>query len=352
VVRNSELAEALFALAESHLPGEERHALLRAGYAVLDCSRELATVRRWPDAVPLEALPTLSMLRSCLTKDALTAAVQRLSGPHRPRLAATRQGFLSAAEVAATLNEPGELLPAELRGAAHWHTLASDGAGSLEVMARRCAQRGASWAVVSDHSRGLACVNGLDAEGVAIQRRGVQAWNRRHGEELQLFQGLEVEVLEDGQLDLPRHARGQLLILAAVHTDLDERKDQTGRLLRAVQEPGVWALAHPRCRLFARRRGLRVNWEVIFKTAAELGVLLEINGFPRRQDLDPTLLQLAVATGCRFLLASDAHHPRHLGFDSVAVAMARLATVPRAAIVSFETAERATETFPVGFTPP
>ncbi len=98
----------------------------------------------------------------------------------------------------------------------------------------------------------------------------------------------------------------------------------------------MWALAHPRGRLFARRAGIRANWEVVFAAAAAAGVLVEINGFPRRQDLDPTLVALARAAGCRFLLASDAHHPRHLAFDATAVALLPAAASTEAAIVNFE----------------
>ena len=108
----------------------------------------------------------------------------------------------------------------------------------------------------------------------------MRAWNNRHGDELWLVQGLEAEILEDGSLDLPRAARSGVLLVAAVHTGLAERRDQTGRLLRAIEEPGVWALAHPRGHLFARRPGVRANWEVVFRAAAAAGVLIEINGFP------------------------------------------------------------------------
>ena len=336
VVRNAELAEALFALAESHPPGDTRLALLRAAYAVFDHARELGGTRRVPETVPLEVLPTVAMLRSCRGGDALAAAAHRLAGPLRVRANPSREGFLAAAEAAATVGGDPALDPRQLRGAVHWHTRASDGAGTLEAMARACVRRGASWAVVTDHTRGLACVNGLDGEGIELQRRAVASWNRRRGEELWLLQGLEAEILEDGRLDLPRTARAGLLVMAAVHTGLSERRDQTGRLLRAIAEPGVWALAHPRGRLFARRSGIRANWEVVFAGAAAAGVLVEINGFPRRQDLDPALAALAREAGCRFVLASDAHHPRHLAFDASAVALASRAGVPRRAIVNFE----------------
>ncbi len=341
VVRNGQLAEALFSLAESHPPGELRLALVRAAYAVFDCPRELATVTRVPDTIPLEALPTVAMLRAARGEDALQAAVQRLRGPLLPRGTPTREGFLTAAEVGELLGLGAPLDPRHLRGACHFHTQASDGTTSLEAMARAALRRGASWAVVTDHTRGLACVNGLDAEGVALQRQRIASWNRRRGDELWLVQGLEAEILPDGTLDVPRRARDGVLLVAAIHTELGDRRDQTARLVRALAEPGVWALAHPQGRLFSRRSGLRANWEVVFREAAGRDVLLEINGFPRRQDLGPSLLAVAVATGCRFLLASDAHHPRHLSFDATAVAMASLARVPEARIVNFQMVETA-----------
>jgi histidinol phosphatase-like PHP family hydrolase len=340
VVTNAELAEALFQLAESQPPGEERVALLRAAYAVFDHPRELSVIRRVPDTVPLDVLPTVTMLRTAAGPDALAAVVQRLAGALPVRNGAARAGFLTAAEVAEAVEGGGALDVRHLRGAAHWHTRSSDGAVALEAMARACQRRGATWAIVCDHTRGLACVNGLDAEGVELQRRAVAAWNRRHGDDMTLLHGLEVEILEDGSLDLPRPARGGVVIFAAVHTGLHERRDQTPRLVRALEEPGVWALAHPQGRLFARRGGVRANWDVVFRVAAERGVLLEVNGFPRRQDLDPTLLALAADAGCSFVLASDAHHPRHLAFDATAVAIAARAGVPGVRIVNFAKRDR------------
>lgn len=335
MVSNAVLAEALFQLAESHAPGEDRLALLRAGYAVFDHPRELEGSRRLPEAVPLEALPVVTMLRQCQGPDAVTAAVQRLAGPHRLRAAGSRRGFLTAAEVGAVLERERRLRLQELRGAVHWHTRASDGAASLEAMARSCQRRGFSWAVVCDHSRGLACVNGLDEEGIRLQRAAVDRWNHRHGDELRLLQGLEVEIGEDGTLDLPRSRRAGLVIVAAMHTELEDRRDQTTRLLRALDEPGVWALAHPRGRLFARRGGIRANWELVFRRAAAAGVVLEINGFPRRQDLDAGLAAVAAEAGCEVLLASDAHHPRHLEFDRTALALAIEAGFKRKQVVNF-----------------
>lgn len=336
MVNNKVLAEALFQLADSYPPGDRRLAFLRAAYAVFDAPEELARIRRMPEGIPWEAMPIVSLLTRCRETDALWAATARFLGPRknagRPE---SRQGFLSAAEIR---QKDLEAQAMRLRGAAHFHTRFSDGAGSLETMARALRRRGYFWAVLTDHTQSLVCANGLDFRAFEIQRKAIARWNEKYGDELRLFAGAECELLEDGSLDIPRGRRRELLILAAVHSNLSSQKDQTSRYLRALEEPGVWALAHPKGRLFARRLGLRVNWEKVFAAAAERGVLLEINGFPRRQDLDPTLARLALEHGCSFLLGSDAHHPRHLIFDRWALAIALEAGIPEERIVNFQKA--------------
>ena len=331
---NGALAEALFALAELEAPGERRLALLKAGYAAIDATgaARQAALR---DAPPW-LKPLVSQLADCRGEGALQAAVQRLASGDRPRRRVSRDRFLSRAEVAEILAAgPDELLPQRLRGAFHWHTRDSDGRATLEAMARACERRGASWAVVCDHSKGLDIASGLDREGVLLQRRRVDAWNARHGDELRLVQGLEVEVLEDGGVDVPHGERGEIeCVVAAVHRQFDPDRDQTERLLRAIATPGVHVLAHPRGRHFHQRPGLRARWELVFSACAEHRVAVEINGFPRRQDLDWELARLAVEAGCEFLLASDAHATTHLEFDAYACAIAIKAGIPRERVLN------------------
>jgi histidinol phosphatase-like PHP family hydrolase len=189
--------------------------------------------------------------------------------------------------------------------------------------------------VVTDHSRGLDIASGLDVEGVRLQRRRVDRWNSQHGGDLRLLQGLEVEILSDGTVDVPATERNELsCVVAAIHRRFDPAKDQTERLLRAISTPGVHALAHPRGRHFHHRPGLRARWERVFSACAEHSVAVEINGFPRRQDLDWELAKLAMDAGCEFLLASDAHAPSHLEFDAYACAIAMKAGIPRQRILN------------------
>jgi histidinol phosphatase-like PHP family hydrolase len=331
---NGALAEALFALAEREPPGDRRLALLKAGYTAFDTpERASRVVLR--DAPPW-LRPLLDQLVACHGEDALAAAVQRLGCGAQPRLRDTRDRYLSRAEVADVLGSgPADLRPERIRGAFHWHTRDSDGRGTLDAMARACERRGASWAVVTDHSRGLDIASGLDAEGVRLQRRRVDRWNSRHGDDLRLLHGLEVEVLEDGTVDVHSSERCEVeCVVAAVHRRFDSDRDQTERLLRAISTPGVHVLAHPRGRHFHSRPGLRARWEKVFASCTAEGVAVEINGFPRRQDLDWELAKLALEANCDFVLASDAHAPNHLEFDAYASAIAMRAEIPRHRILN------------------
>ena len=340
MLSNRALSEALFALAEREPAGDRRLAWLRAGYAAFDAAGPARNdvLRSSPEWLQ----PFVSQLISCRADGALDAVVQRLAGDLPPRHNPSRQRFLAQAEVTSVLAEaPEDLSPRRLRGAFHWHTTGSDGRAALSAMANACRRRGASWAVVSDHSKGLEVASGLDPEGVRLQRRQVDGWNQRWGDELHLLQGLEVEILEDGTIDISAAERSEVeCVVAAVHRGMRGDRDQTERLLRAVTTEGVDVLAHPRARLFQQRPGIRARWERVFAACAQAEVAVEINGFPRRQDLDWELTRLAADAGCWFLLASDAHAIGHLGFDHTACAIAARAGVPATRILNFHNQER------------
>ncbi|MGD9252484.1 MAG: hypothetical protein PVG92_00970 [Holophagae bacterium] len=314
-------------------------ALLKAGYAVFD-GQETASRDLMDDAPPW-LRPLISQLVGCRSDDAIAAAVERLRGEGGPRRRPARQGYLCRTEMTSVLADgDADLHPDRLRGACHWHTRDSDGKATLDSMAHACQRRGYAWSMVTDHSRGLEVASGLDREGLRLQRQRINRWNARHGEDHRVFQGLEVEIRSDGTLDVPKGERLEVeCVVAAVHSAFDPDRDQTERLLRAVATPGVHVLAHPRGRHFHYRPGLKARWERVFSACADHGVAVEINGFPRRQDLDPELARLAVEAGCEILLASDAHAVPHLEFDAYASAIAMQADVPRHSVVNVKHAD-------------
>jgi DNA polymerase (family 10) len=81
----------------------------------------------------------------------------------------------------------------------------------------------------------------------------------------------------------------------------------TERILRAMDDPHVTFIGHLTGRLLLSREGYSVDYERVFEKAAETGVMIEINGNPRRLDVDWRHLRRAAEHGVTFCINPDAH---------------------------------------------
>jgi histidinol phosphatase-like PHP family hydrolase len=253
-----------------------------------------------------------------------------------------RTHFLSRAAVIRVLQDPAQLGPSisDYRGDLQMHSEWSDGRPSLEDIVRACQERGYTYAAVTDHSHGLKIAGGMSMDEAARQRLALSNLNT-WAESFRLLQGIEANIGADGHLDLSDdEARQFEIVLAAPHSGLRRAEDQTGRLVAAVENPAVRILAHPRGRIAGSRAGIVANWRLVFDRAASLGVAIEIDGDPARQDLDYAFAQTALAAGCLFALDSDAHTTDQLTYAETALAHARLAGIPAERIVNCWPLER------------
>ena len=149
------------------------------------------------------------------------------------------------------------------------------------------------------------------------------------------MKGIEANIDADGGLDIPLDGAPAFeLVLAAPHAGLRLAQPQTARLLTALSHPAVRILAHPSGRKIDARAGIAADWAAVFARAADLGVAVEIDGDPSRQDLDFERASTALERGCLFALDSDAHAPGQLHYADTALAHARLAGIPPARIVN------------------
>ena len=235
--------------------------------------------------------------------------------------------------------EPFELSPlVEMgyRGDLHAHTDWSDGRATITEMAMAARARGYEYVAITDHSPRITVVNGLGPERLAAQRRMIDAANEEL-DEIAILQGVEVDILEDGSLDLPDDALAALdLVIASPHVKLRmERAAMTERMLRAVDHPHVDVVGHPTGRRPGSRPGADYDFEAVFRRAASRGVVMEIDCDPARMDLSPELAALAAACGCRLSLDSDAHAPDQLVYVDLGVWMARRAGVDTERIVNW-----------------
>jgi putative hydrolase len=280
--------------------------------------------------VILEVLDTGS---SVTVERAVDAGGKRADIERRRSL---RRHFLSRAEVARILNDPDSAGPTsdDYRGDFQMHSEWSDGNATLEEISAACQARGYAYAAVSDHSHGLKIAGGISMQEAAEQRRAIDQINADNSG-FRLLHGIEANIGSEGQLDLAdEDAAFFEIVLAAPHSKLRVAHDQTERLVTAIQHPCVRILAHPRGRITGSRAGVVANWDVVFATAAQRGVAVEIDGDPARQDLDHTLAAQALDAGCLFALDSDAHTTAQLAYAETALAHARLARIPTDRIVN------------------
>ena len=248
-----------------------------------------------------------------------------------------RQHFLSRAEVRGVLSDPAIAGPTleQYRGDLQMHSEWSDGYPTVQEIADACLERGYHYAAVTDHSYGLKIAGGMSMADAGRQRRAVSDVNATLGNRFRLLQGVEANIDATGQLDLDDDEAATFdVVLAAPHSRLRKNEDQTGRMLTAIAHPAVRILAHPRGRITGSRAGVVADWDAVFKSAAQRGVAIEIDGDPARQDLDHTLAARALGAGCVFALDSDAHTTAQLSYAETAVAHARLAGVPADRIVN------------------
>ena len=197
---------------------------------------------------------------------------------------------------------------ADLKGDLHAHTKATDGRNSLKEMVAAARERGFEYLAITDHSRRLTMAHGLDPKRLFEQLEAIDRLNAA-SPGLTILKGIEVDILEDGSLDLPDEDLGRLdLVVGAVHSHfrLSSQK-QTERILRAMDRPHFTILAHPSGRLIDEREPYEVDMHRLIRHARERGCVLEVNAHPVRLDLTDTDCQMAKDEGVMVSINSDAH---------------------------------------------
>jgi DNA polymerase (family 10) len=233
-------------------------------------------------------------------------------------------------EAAARGELPALIELADLRGDLQMHSTWSDGAESIESMLTACAARGYEYMALTDHSKSLAMVRGLDGARLRAQWEEIAEVQARHAE-IRLLRSMEVDILADGTLDLEDELLERLdVVVVAIHSRFDlPPAEQTARVLRALAHPSVAIFAHPTARIINRRRPIEMDMERVLGTAAEMGVAVELNASPHRLDLRDTHLLLARRLGCKVVISTDAHRLRELANMRFGVDQARRAWLTR-----------------------
>jgi DNA polymerase (family 10) len=219
---------------------------------------------------------------------------------------------------------PVLLETADVSGVFHCHTTYSDGADTLEDMAKAAKALGLKYLGLADHSQSLTVANGLNPDRVRQQQEAIDALNKRL-KGIRLFKGTECDILADGRLDYDDDLLATFdYVVASVHTHFGQSREEiTDRIVRAVRHPAVTMLGHATGRLLLRREGYPVDLEAVLQAAAECGVMVEINAHPVRLDLDWIHCKRAKALGVPIVINPDAHSTQELSLYRFGVDVAR-----------------------------
>jgi DNA polymerase (family 10) len=202
----------------------------------------------------------------------------------------------------------------DVRGDLHVHTtLSGDGKSPLEDVVRSAAERRYEYLAITDHAENLA-MNGISREQLGAQRSQIDALRARYPG-MTLLHGSELNIDRDGHLDYDEAFRHTLdWCVAGVHSHFElDRAQQTRRILAAMEDPTVHAIAHLTGRRIGSRAGIDLDVDAVLQKAVETGTAIEINAALPRLDASSEVLFRARGMDVTFVISTDTHHTREFG---------------------------------------
>lgn len=229
-------------------------------------------------------------------------------------------------EAAASSKLPKLIGYDELRGDLQIQTDWTDGEHSILEMAKAAEKLGLEYICITDHTKSLAMTGGNDEKGLIKEMAEIDKVNRElESSKFKVLKGAEVNIIKDGSLDIDDKTLSKLDVVgAAVHSHFNlSEKDQTERIIRAMENPNVDIIFHPTGRIIQRRDAYKVDMDALFEVAKRTGTVMEIDAFPDRADLKDEYIRKAVDMGVKLSIDSDAHSIQHFSYLEYGIAQAR-----------------------------
>lgn len=212
----------------------------------------------------------------------------------------------------------------DIRGDLHMHTTLTDGHFSLAEMAEAAKEKGYEYIGNTEHSKHVTVAHGLDDKALWKQIKEIDRLNEKI-KGITILKGVEVDILGEGSLDIEDAVLKELdFTVCAVHYKFNlPEKEQTERIIRAMDNRYFNILAHPTGRLINDRDAYEIDMEKILKAAKERGCAIELNAHPYRLDLTDVNCKLAKEMGVKIAISTDAHSTGDLDFMRFGVLTAR-----------------------------
>src|SRR3989338_6278280 len=212
----------------------------------------------------------------------------------------------------------------DVKGDLQMHTSWSDGSNSVEEMALAAKKLGHEYICITDHTGKLAIANALDEKKIREQRKEIDKINKKI-EGMRILQGVEVNITDDGSLDMDDKVLKELdIVVAYIHSGFKNPKEKmTKRMINAMENENVDIIAHPTGRLITKREAYDIDLDSVFEAAKETRTVMEINANPERMDLRDTHVRAAVKAGVKLVISTDAHNTDQLHFIRLGIGTAR-----------------------------
>ncbi|MGC9149808.1 MAG: DNA polymerase/3'-5' exonuclease PolX [Candidatus Micrarchaeia archaeon] len=212
----------------------------------------------------------------------------------------------------------------EVKGDLHMHSKYSDGGNSIKEIAEYAKKLGLEYITISDHSSHLKIAHGLTSSKYKKQFKEIEQVEKEVG--IKIFKSGEIDILKDGSLDITKEVAKEMdFVIAAVHSNFSMSKEEmTNRVIKALRSKMVNILAHPTGKLLNQRPPYEIDLTKVFEVAKEENVIMEINSFPDRLDLNADNIMLARSYGIKkFSIGTDSHRLSHLLFLKLGIGTAR-----------------------------
>ena len=212
----------------------------------------------------------------------------------------------------------------DIKGDLQMHTRWSDGNNTIEEMALAAKKLGHEYICITDHTGKLAIANALDEKRILQQRKEIYNVNKKLSG-IKIMQGVEVNITDDGTLDMPNNVLKELdIVVASIHSGFKNSKEKiTKRMIKAMENENVDIIAHPTGRLITKRESYEIDLEGVFDSAKKTKTIMEINSYPERMDLRDIHVRTAVKAGVKLVISTDAHNTDQLHFIKLGIGTAR-----------------------------
>lgn len=202
----------------------------------------------------------------------------------------------------------------DMRGDLHMHTKYTDGANTIEEMVKYAIKIGREYVGFTDHSVHEYVTGGMDEKKYERYSNEIDAVRKKYEGKINILKSAETDILKDGSLDFGKKSLDKMdYVLGAIHTNLNMPKDEmTKRLIRCIEANVVDIIAHPTSRLINKRQPINLDLDKVFEAAKDHNVIMEIDSFPDRLDLNDENIFRARQYKLKFSIDTDAHRTDHM----------------------------------------